>query len=224
MSTLRLLTAPLSALLLAACSHTPPVRPLDAEGRLSTGLAVVHDSSRMAFWSLTELRAGSGVVRIQPLGASILPGEHHYQALVVRRNKTAILFLQDAFYLDALCGFTLDARPGDRFTLGEVDKSGRESTPGHPVYRATMPLAYSPAEGATETRTLAVECADTRLLKHHWFSFYDRYRALGAGFLCRSDADCPGQGNACRREPDFRHGVCLLPPAAAKPGGSPPPE
>jgi hypothetical protein len=151
------------------CAH-PTYKAYDGPELPTSDVVTVYNSSRSDFWSFTDIYSVD-IWRINPLSSAVatLPGAHWYQVVVTRRSKTAIFFLQDAFYQEAICGFMLDVAPGAAYTLGSVDNGGLVSTTEHKVYNASLEIEECSANGTSTKRHIPCECASLDLIKRDWF-------------------------------------------------------
>jgi hypothetical protein len=193
----------------AGCA-LPTYKAYDGIERSSAEIATIYNSSRSAFWLFTDIYGVDDQRFNRPASAiSVLPGVHWYQVTVTRRSKTAMLFLKDGFYQEAICGFMLEAAPGANYTLGSVDSGGRVSTNEHKVYNASLEIEERRANAAPVIHHIPVECASLALIQHSWL---ERLEPIVAkGFLCKAEADCLVEGAACIREAGYLHGVCSKP-------------
>jgi hypothetical protein len=125
-----------SIILIAGCA-LPTIKAYDGQAKPEYEVVTVFNSSRFAFWSFTDIYSIDGLLLYQPASSMVvLPGAHCYQVVVTRRSKSAMLFLQDSFYEEAICGFKLEAAPGTTYVLGPVNNGGQLSTDEHNVYIA----------------------------------------------------------------------------------------
>jgi hypothetical protein len=120
-----------------------------------------------------------------------------------------MFFLQDGFYQEAICGFTLDAALGATYTLGSVDSGGLVSTNEHKVYNASLEIEERFANRAPVARHIPIECASLDLIKHGWFERLEPI--VSNGFLCQAKADCLAEGAACSKEAGYSYGICSKP-------------
>ena len=186
----------------------PSVAALDAFEKISPNVAILSNSSQREFWFYTELHGGDGIIRKQEGGASIEPGVHSYQVLVTRRSGLAILILQDMFYRDAVCAFSLDAQPGHTYTLGNVTKAEKVSNSQEAIYRAILSVVEHQEGGQSTERLIEVECASTKFLKgdfvppSSWWNFK-------LDLLCSQNSSCTRDGEICRKQSGFQYGICV---------------
>lgn len=198
-----------SIAVLFGCSYRiPPVVALDTEGKISTNVATLLNSSQQEFMFYTALHGGDGILQKQEGGASIALGEHTYQVLVTRRSKLAILILQDIFYRDAVCAFSLNARPGYSYTLGDVTNSDKVMDGRAIMYRAKLQLVEQESAKPPSEMAVDAECTSTKNLKGEfvppssWWNFQ-------LDTLCKQHGTCGRVGEVCRTDPGFRFGVCV---------------
>jgi hypothetical protein len=184
------------------------VRALDAQGNLSPGVAILHNSPRSSFWGSSSVLKGGGVLNIQAHGASIAAGTNFYTILVMRRDTLAIFLLTDAFNVDATCAFTLVARPGHTYTLGYVDKGNNSSTEEHKVYRASIAIEESSPDTPAVRYTLPAECVVAGFLTKSTSSSMDGHKEYAGGFLCKESVDCRPETPLCVKEVGYEFGVC----------------
>lgn len=182
--------------LISGC-HSTQIRAIDAQGNPSPAVAILKNTSPYSFWGSSILLKGShGILNMQTRGASIMAGKNTYEILVMRRDVPAMLFLRDAFNVDATCAFKLDAVSGHTYTLGLVDKDIHSSSQEHKVYRASIVIEDSAPGTKSVSYTLPVECASASLL------------SKGIGFLCRENRDCRPNTPLCVKEAGYENGVC----------------
>jgi hypothetical protein len=191
------------------CSSTA-YKAYDGAELPAAQVATVNNSSRTAFWSFTDIYSVDGIRIEHPANATAtLPGKRWVQVVVTRRSRSAMFFLQDFFYQEAICGFALQAAPGTTYTLGTVDNAGLASTHEHKVYNAAMDIEETPAGGAPVSRRVPVECAGFDLIERGPFERLEPI--VSKGFLCRAETDCHVEGAACMKEAGYTHGICRSP-------------
>jgi hypothetical protein len=170
----------------------------------------IQNSSRFAFWSFVTMITVDGRNVLGWNEITVLPGVHWYQAMVSRRSKLAMFLLMDAFYVEAMCGFRLEAAAGKTFRLVDVEKDGFVPDNAAKFYKASLVIEERSPGGDSEAYRIPAECADLELFQGGWYRYRDDMKAKG-GALCQSDQDCLMEGAACDVGADFSFGVCRKP-------------
>jgi hypothetical protein len=193
----------------AGCSK-PAFKAYNGPERLPSETATIRNSSQFAFWSSVDLISVDDQNVLGRNEITVLPGAHWCQVMVTRRSKPAMLLMKDAFYVEATCGFKMEAAPGTTYRFVDVDNDGPTSDNVSVLYKALLEIEERVVGGDFGTRNIPVECARWELFHRGWYKLRDDMKSKG-GFLCRGNQDCLVEEAVCNVGTDFTFGICRKP-------------
>ena len=185
---------------MGCASHVQHVY-VGAERRV-TETATIY-TSRRAFVSsiVSVLSVDDQRVQETATGYSVLPGAHVYQVWVDRLSTGSLFLLHDAYYTEAVCGFTLDAAPGSAYQLLDVDNGSVTPEKEGGMYEATVEIRSD-----SVLARVPAECAGVDLFEHGLLEI--PHDLSKGGLLCRSSSDCAKAEAACVIDAGHAFGIC----------------
>jgi hypothetical protein len=191
----------------SCASHTYKI--YDGPERLSSQTVTVLNSPKYAFWSFIRIDSVDGLrVKSAATGYTVLPGAHWYQVWVDRHAQGAMFFL-DAYYTEAVCGFSFESAPGTTDQIMDVDNGQIVQDKERKMFKATTVVEQHLAEGNSITLRIPTECVSWDFLNAGSFKRNDQ--SAKGGFLCRDNVDCLNKGETCVHETAYSYGICSQP-------------
>lgn len=188
----------------SCASHTykiyeGPERPLSQ-------IVTILNSPKYSFWSFIRMDSVDGLrVKAAATGYTVLPGAHWYQVWVDRHAQGA-MFLLDAYYTEAVCGFSFDSAPGTTYQIMDVENGQIDQDKKRKMFKATTVVEQQLGEGKSITLRIPAECVSWDFLNAGSFKRNDQ--SAKGGFLCRDNVDCRNEGETCVDETGYLYGIC----------------